>query len=245
MGFIGKLLGRKPKPLLAVVVDAVEVLAMEEKDGPNEAAVSFSIHPESVIEFHEESGRTHSHTISGEVGSLRLTVRVYPTYGVQAIGQLGSKEVRFQPFYIKKKGHKLPDLKGKGLATRGFHDLLTRTPSNVVLSALCDECEKSFQFTSFHASSSGVTYFYSSSGKYTLTVNEQELGEPGVKPSEEAVQALERKLPSAPDASKYSYLNPFRCPHCSAPYIDFEKYPEIRVSEFYGNLQAGQKLQSF
>lgn len=261
MSLFTKLLGRKSKSLLSVAVDGKDVLSIDEKELPIEARLAFPVTASSEIEFVEESGRTHTHALLGEAGFFHLSLRVYPNFAVQADGLLsGSKALpenalergearglRFQPFFIQKKGQKPPDLKGKGLFARGLHYNGVVTPSKIVLSAICDECEKAFQFTSFHSGFSDVAYFYSSSGKHTLAVSLQEPGAPSAltKPDDEALQLLERKLPSAPDASKYSYLNPFRCPHCRAAYIDFENYPEIRSSEYYANVHVGQRLQQF
>lgn len=261
MGLLQKLIGRKPKGLLSVVVDGAEVLSINEKELPVDARISFPVKSTSEIEFLEESGRTHKHSMLSEEGYFHLSLRMYPNFAAQADGLLsGSKEladgafergeargVRFQPFFVKKKGQKAPDLKGKGLFARGLHYSGVVTQSNIVLSAICDECEKSFQFTSFHAGFSDAAYFYSSSGKHTLAMSLQEPGAPGAlsQPNTDALDQLERKLPSAPDASKYAYLNPFRCPHCHAPYIDFEKFPEMRPGECYGNIHLGQRLQRF
>ncbi|RYZ68982.1 MAG: hypothetical protein EOP05_15530 [Proteobacteria bacterium] len=227
-----------------------EVLTVDEKDLPIELTASFPIQPNSEIEFLEESGRSHVHSVGNQSGFCHLSLRVYPNFAAQAdcvitksptfdaaaFGQGDAAGIRFQPFFIKKKGVKPPDLRGKGLFARGLHYGGLVTPSNVLLSGECDDCEKSFLFSSFHAGFSEVQYFYSSSGLYTVIVNGVEAGKP---------EDIERKLPSAPDMTKYSYLNPFRCPHCKAAYIDFEKYPEIRAGEYYGNHFPETKLQRF
>lgn len=49
----------------------------------------------------------------------------------------------------------------------------------------------------------------------------------------------------APDGTSFSYLNPLRCPHCTAPYIDFESRPEIRAGEYYGNYLHGTDPQRY
>ena len=78
---------------------------------------------------------------------------------------------------------------------------------------------------------------YSQSGSYTLILDARLPGVPGAlgKPDMGAVVRLESQLPPAPDGTKYEYLNPFRCPHCSEPYIDFERHAGLREVEYYGN----------
>ena len=63
------------------------------------------------------------------------------------------------------------------------------------------------------------------------------MGEPDI----DAIKQLERNLPAAPDGTKLSYYNPFCCPKCSEPYIDFSKYPEQRPNEYYGNTYYNEK----
>ena len=108
----------------------------------------------------------------------------------------------------------------------------------------CDRCKKSFQIRSYHAGFSNSGYFYSDSGKYTITVSDQVPGCPVPLSETNAADlaALEALLPQAPDGTYFRYLNPFRCPHCAAPYIDFEKNPKERLEEYYGNYFLGSEL---
>lgn len=114
----------------------------------------------------------------------------------------------------------------------------------MVLSCECDHCKRSFLIRSYHAGFSNAGYFYSESGNYTITVDSHLPGSPAAlsDPDAEALAALEDALPSAPDGSRYAYLNPFRCPHCSEPYIDFEANPGLRAGEYYGNYFEGSTL---
>ena len=64
-------------------------------------------------------------------------------------------------------------------------------------------------------------------------------------PEPNALAALEQSLPLAPDGSSYSYRNPFRCPHCGDPYINFEANPGMRESEYYGNYFEGSQLTQY
>ena len=55
---------------------------------------------------------------------------------------------------------------------------------------------------------------------------------------------IEKVLPPCQACSgAFRYLNPLRCPHCRAPYIDFPRYPDIRRSEYYGNVMFGSRPQ--
>jgi hypothetical protein len=264
MSLLSKILRRKPNALLTVTVDGTEVLSIEEKDVPCDARISFRSGAGAEIQFVEESGKTHEHHLPADRnGFFHMSVRIHPNFACQADGILSASSevsvaedeirkleadgVRFQPFFIKRKGVKVPELKGKGLFARGLHYNGVTTPGNVILSGVCDECEKSFLFRSFHAGFSELGYFYSGSGKHTLTVSAMEPGAPAAlsEPDPELLANLERRLPSAPDMTKFSYLNPFRCPHCQAAYIDFEKHPEIRSSEYYGNQFLGVKAIRF
>ena len=138
------------------------------------------------------------------------------------------------------------ELHGKGLFARGFHYSGTVTPGNIVLSCECDQCKRSFQIRSYHAGFSNAGYFYSESGKFTLTVSDRVAGCPAAlsEPNPVELAAIEAVLPLAPDGTQYKYLNPFRCPHCSAPYIDFPANPKDRPGEYYGNYFVGSELLS-
>lgn len=39
----------------------------------------------------------------------------------------------------------------------------------------------------------------------------------------------------------FRYYNPLRCPHCSATFIDFERYKDMRPNEYYGNTYINEK----
>lgn len=82
---------------------------------------------------------------------------------------------------------------------------------------------------------------YSDSGVYTLVIDEHVPGAPPAmgKPDTNALRALEAVLPAAPDGTPFRYINPFRCPHCHQPYIDFRTHPELRENEYYGNYLFG------
>lgn len=61
------------------------------------------------------------------------------------------------------------------------------------------------------------------------------------KPDLAALQKLEGQLPACTACGgNFRYLNPFRCPHCSAAYISFA---DGRDSEYYCNTIYGQTPQ--
>jgi len=211
---------------------------------------------ENVITFTEPNGRNIGHKVAGEEGFIHLSVRVHENYVCQADCAITSKNIydkdafergeavgiRFQPFFLAGSKTKESELYGQGLFQRGLHFSGTVTPSSISLDCICDKCGASFRIQSFHAGFSDCGYFYSGSGKYTLVVSSFIEGAPPSlgKPNIEALKNLEAKLPLAPDGTTYKYLHPFRCPNCSEPYIDFERSPELRESEYYGNTFFGE-----
>ncbi len=139
-------------------------------------------------------------------------------------------------------------MRGRGLFFRGLHFPGTISPGNLSLSCICDDCGKSFRLQSFHVGFGHCGYFYSESGLDTLIVDGAVPGcPPALGPVDAAaVAALEARLPLAPkDGSRFQYLNPLRCPHCRAPYIDFILHPAERATEYYGNYFFGDTLTRF
>jgi hypothetical protein len=152
-----------------------------------------------------------------------------------------------QPFFITGAKHNNQALIGKGLFERGFHFSGFITPENVSLSCICDYCSKSFRIKSFHAGFSNFTYFYSGSGSQTLVTSMVEDAEPDeeIRPFAEKYINLEVKFPLSKDGTYFKYMNSFRCPYCGTAYIDFERFPEQREIEYYGNYFYGDELVSY
>ena len=100
---------------------------------------------------------------------------------------------------------------------------------------------------SFHAGFSNLSYFYSESGSQTLVVSSYLDGAPPAmgKPDFEKLAVLEAQLPLAKDGTRFKYKNSFRCPHCGAAYIDFERFPNLRETEYYGNYFYGDEIAKF
>jgi len=163
------------------------------------------------------------------------------TYDPQDLLTGKGSGIRFQPFFLPGSKGSAADLLGQGLFRRGMHFSGTVTPGSVRLGCECDHCNRSFQVQSFHSGFGDVGYFYSGSGAYTLIVDHTVPGSPPAlgEPNMAALAALEAVLPLAPDGTSFRYMNPFRCPHCSQPYIDFEAHPGLREREYYGNCLFG------
>lgn len=249
---------KKEPPLLLVKVNGREVCTVTSSDLPCEKSPSVRVEPNGVLEFVDSHGVTHKHELGPIEGWYHFSVRVHPNLACQtdcvitespkfdpnafATGQAAG--IRFQPFFLSGAKVKNEELKGRGLFARGLHFSGTISSGNIVLSCECDHCEKSFQIRSYHAGFSNAGYFYSGSGRHTITVSDQIPGSPVAlsEPDLEALAILEASLPLAPDGTTFKYGNPFRCPHCSAPYIDFEAFPKDRSSEYYGNYFVGSEL---
>lgn len=51
---------------------------------------------------------------------------------------------------------------------------------------------------------------------------------------ENILVALEKKFPKTEDG-EFRYYNPFCCPHCLAPYNDYQKFKEDRTADIYAH----------
>lgn len=240
---------KKKFELLRVEVDGRAACTVGVDDIPCEKLVTVDVGPSTIVEFIEPD-RSHRHRVDGSAGWLHLSVRVHANRACQADCAISSRRefdpqdlrsgdasgVRFQPFLLSGSSVSKDSLRGRGLFARGLHFAGNVTPGNVSLSCECDECGETFSVRSFHAGFSDCGYFYSGSGAYTLTVSNREPGSPSAlsQPDPDTLAELEARLPIAADGSRYAYLNPFRCPHCRAAYIDFGRFPEQRPGEYYG-----------
>lgn len=148
--------------------------------------------------------------------------------------------IRFQPFHLSNAGRNISkSLIGMGLFERGIHFSGTVTPSSVRAICVCDVCNLNFTIQHFHGGFSEGQYFYSEDAKQTLVVGYHEIedipNQLQKEVDETALTELESKLPlPTKGTGRYRYYNSFRCPHCEAPFIDFEKNKEIRPMEYYG-----------
>jgi hypothetical protein len=166
-------------------------------------------------------------------GIISKTAKSYPRSSHESY-----EAVRLQPFFLSNANEKNIQLIGKGLFERGLHFRGTVTPASVRCVCVCDHCRQSFSLQHFHAGFSEVQYFYSTGSRETLVVPNGTI--PNM-PSQlqgtidsAMVKEIDSKLTGSPDGD-FRYYNPFKCPYCLTPFIDFEKYPEIRPQEYYGN----------
>jgi hypothetical protein len=164
------------------------------------------------------------------------------------LNDAGCEAIRLQPFFLTDKEEENQKLIGKGLFERGLHFGRVITPTSVRVICICDNCKKSFSLEHFHAGFSNSQYFYSSDSKETLVVSDSALK---VAPTQLQTKIdlanltdFENCLPKPKKGQgEYKYYNPFRCPYCSSPFIDFEKYKDIRSKEYYGNKFINHTLQ--
>lgn len=241
--------------ILTILLNGEEIASVRATDLPCEVTPSRPLQPDAVLEFVDSEGFRHTHSLGALSGWLHLSVRVHASLACQADCVVSDTEafdpeallsgqasgIRFQPFFLPGSTADAEALRGQGLFRRGLHFSGTVTPASVRLACECDQCRRSFQVQSFHAGFSGAGYMYSSSGAYTLIIDETVPGAPPAlgQADQDSLTRLEAALPPAPDGSRFSYLNPFRCPHCAAPYIDFAAHPEMRETEYYGNTLFG------
>jgi len=252
---------KKEKPILIVKVNGKVVCSILKNELPCEKKPSVKLESGSNIEFIDNEGDIHQHELGNFSGWFHFSVRVHPNlacqadcaitkneiYDKEAFSKREAKGIRFQPFFITGAQTSNEIFIGKGLFKRGLHFNGTVTNGAISLSCECESCRKSFLINSFHAGFSHSGYFYSESGKYTLSVSDRVSGSPAAlsTPDKEQLAELEYQLPKAPDGTTFKYLNSFRCLHCSEPYIDFVKYPEERASEYYGNYFVGNDVLKY
>jgi hypothetical protein len=252
---------RRVQPVLQVGVNGEELCAVVPAELPCEKEVVVQTGPDGVLELAEPNGEVRTHALGAVSGWYHFSIRVHDNLACQVDCVITASEkydpaafaageatgVRFQPFFLRGAAVANEELHGKGLFARGLHFGGTVTPGNVVLSCQCDSCRRSFQIRSFHAGFSNAGYFYSGSGRYTLIVSDRVAGCPAalVVPDASELGKLEAALPPAPDGTSFNYRNPFRCPHCAAPFIDFLADPTVRPGEYYGNFLVGSELLSY
>lgn len=248
----------KPPADLTVLVNGMELCTFHADELPVEKNPSVQIGVDASVSFIDSSNVVHTHALGQALGWAHFSIRLHankgcqadcvisdsPTFDPGALGQGKAIGIRFQPFFLSGAAVANAEFTGKGLFGRGLHFSGSVTPGSVLLSCECDRCHRSFLIRSYHAGFSESGYFYSDSGKYTITVSTRVPGSPVPlsTPDPEALAKLEQSLPEAPDGSRYRYLNPFRCPHCREPYINFADNPGMRENEYYGNYFAQAQL---
>jgi len=256
-----RLLSKPAAALLEVLIDGSVVATVRENEVACEREFSVPISRGSAVEFLLDDGQLFRHHFAHEEGWAHFSVRVgggfacqpdcvvsaAAKYTPELLSSGKATGIRFQPFLLSRAQDSNEKFAGRGLFYRGLHYSGTVTPGYVSLACSCDACHKDFRLKSFHAGFSNLGYFYSGSSAYTLVVNEQTPGAPPAlgKPDLTALRDLETRLPRARDGTMFKYMNPLRCPHCAAAYIDFERFPEQRENEYYGNTFMGQSVLRF
>jgi len=194
---------------------------------------------------------------------LHCCVRILPGLGLMVDGLFSFdrndenrhpsdslRGIRFQP--LKLEGAAIPnsELFGRGMFARGLHFPGRVTPGDIRVVCLCDQCREPFTLEHHHTGFSDAQYFYCETGIHTLLVNLGDLE--GCPPpraqdiDEQVLRGVEARLPPCADCGKpFRYHNPLRCRACGAPFIDFEKHPEIRSTEYYAQILSGTKPQKF
>jgi hypothetical protein len=194
---------------------------------------------------------------------LHSSIRIFPNSGVMIDGIISKSHtsfaqwtdkdyeaVRFQPFYLSDRNESNIALHGKGLFERGLHFSGRITPRGVRNICVCDRCHLSFTIQHFHSGFSELQYFYSADGKETLTVPYSSIqnlpAQLQANIDNSTLDMIEAKLPHPSNGvGTFRYYNSFKCPHCLAAYIDFERYKEMRPKEYYGNTYINQNTKQW
>ena len=151
----------------------------------------------------------------------------------------GFEAVRLQPFFLRAPQDESLRLPGAGLFQRGLHYTDQFTPARLRLVCICDHCQQSFSVQHLHAGQAQGQYFYSDDSQQTLFVPTSRmlpLPFPNQLRAQPALlRQLEAQLPAPTyGGGAYHYYNSFRCPHCSARFVDFHSNPFRRAQEQYG-----------
>lgn len=251
--------------LLTATFEESQIASVSREDVPAEVTPAVSIHSSSPKLRLRDSAATDreydlASVLSDGARYLFFSLRVGPTFAVegdcllsqspelplQAFQKGEALGIRLQPFYLPECEGDAAELIGRGLFFRGFHFSGVVTPGNVSHVAICDQCRRSFRFQSFHAGFSNLVYFYCESGTHTLVASSYAEGAPQLlaENSPDLVERFEAKLPPCDRCGKrFRYYNSFRCPHCAAAYIDFQRHPLERAGEYYGNHMYRQDPQ--
>jgi hypothetical protein len=238
--------------LLVARLNDNEIARVGSGDVPCERTASLSLAAGAVATFEDATGKRHVRHLGDVTGWARFSIRVQrnlacqpdcviattETFDPQALQRGDAVGIRFQPFFLAGSTVDPNELVGQGLFKRGLHYPGQVTNGLVRLACECDVCNEGFMVQSFHAGFGNCTYFYSDSSRHTLIVDNYAIP-PDTMRDPAARARFEDSLPLAPDGTRFGYLNPFRCPHCGAPYIDFERHPELREIEYYGNTLLG------
>ena len=155
------------------------------------------------------------------------------------IHETGTVAFRFQPLVLGERYGLDPTFKGRSPIWRGLHYPGVVTPGTVTISCLCDECHSPFCLKPFHAGFSELQYFYSQDGQQTLVIPYSRYSNMPRQLSDVGWEEFDNRLQELFPKERFRFHNPLRCPHCQAPYVDFETYPDARQKEYYGHAHVG------
>lgn len=254
-------------PVLRLNLDEDEVCVVSTHEVPVEKRpVVQLVRAGQALRFIDSEGAVRRYDLSSvhEEGHrfVHLSMRIGPTFAVESDALLTrdgthpdqglkgaeGRGIRLEPFYLPECSGNPADLVGRGLFYRGLHFPGAITPGNVSLLCICDHCRLSFRLQSFHAGFGNLTYLYCSQQSHTLIASSYLEDAPPVLGDADAaaVARFESQLPPCEQCGgEFRYMNPFRCPHCLHPYIDFKTHPADRAQEYYGNYLYGAAPQHF
>jgi hypothetical protein len=139
------------------------------------------------------------------------------------------QQIIFQSFRLPENNINQDEVAGKELYGRGFLSPGSMIGSDFSFLCICDYCEKSFRLQNQHLAMSPLVHMYCESGYHTL------LAEPAKSfnfKNNETWLEFESLLPKCNLCNtSFRMMNPFRCPNCHEPFINYEKYPEQRVHD--------------
>lgn len=114
------------------------------------------------------------------------------------------------------------DLVAKGLKYPGY-----TTPGNVRLIGICPECQKSFAFHGY---------------AYYMAQSDVAYSDDGMDCCEIRLYDIDKNTWTyETDGKTFRYYNSFGCPHCGAPYIDYQNYPQMKQFGVSGCVHLNRK----
>lgn len=121
----------------------------------------------------------------------------------------------------------LERIRGQDLVAKGLKYVGYTTPSNVRLIGICQDCGKSLAFHGYAFYMMQCDAAYSDDGQDCFVIEEPI--------SDYASWSHEQ------DGKTFRYYNSFCCPHCGAPYIDYQKFPANKAFGVSGCVHLGRK----
>ena len=138
---------------------------------------------------------------------------------------------RFEGYLLKAGGHlakkAYDEQRGKDLYAKGLRYPGYITSSNVRLLGVCPACGKSFVFHGYNYPHAQCEPAYSEDGLDTY-----EIADPTIDKETWSVEK---------DGKIFKFYNSFNCPHCKESYIDYKKYPDMKVFGVLGCVHLGKE----